>query len=354
MKRSMEDYLCSLTEVELDNLVERLEVALEAPRKAKESVMALAPKPVAKTTPAPKAAPAAVAKAAPKPAVAAAKVATAAPARSAAPAPAKPQIAPGGQDLAKQLKAMKDRWNKSKEASKKDSGGGTTLPASPQGIRYICQLSGAKIVQSDKGISMLLEWTCVQGDETGEKAVMWLNFTSDEQFVWAQRTLRKFEGLDVDALDPEMLPELCKDLIEAAPAARLSVKENGEYTNVYIDKIVDLEGGEAEAVIKEPPAEEAAEGVAEAVAAEGSEGEEAPAEAVAEEPAAEEAGEGEGEEVETLQPGDDVTYTIKGKPQTGMVKQLLDDDTVDIKNDATKKVDNVDLLKVKKLAEVSE
>lgn len=279
-----------------------------------------------------------------KPAPASAAKVTVSTGKPAALPPRPQQAAPKPVDqMAKSLAAMKDRWNKAKEESAKDGGrSGTTLSASPKGERHICQLSAARVVQGDKGLSVLLEWTCVEGEEIGEKAVIWLNFDTDEKFIWAQRALRKLE-VDVDAIDsPELLPQLCIELVEAAPAARITVKENGEYINCYIDNVVTLEGQDTQVQEGQELPEEAT--------GESSEGAEVATEATdtGEQPN----GEGQVEEVVPgLAVGDDVEYTVKGQPQTGVVKQILDDETVNVRNDKTKAVENIDLIKVRKLTE---
>lgn len=227
--------------------------------------------------------------------------------------------------LAKQLKEMKDRWNKAKqESSKPGGGGGTTLSASAGGVRHVCKLTAAKLYQGDKGTQIILEFTSVEGDEIGEKAVRWLDLFTDEKLIWAQRDLRKL-GVDVDDMDPDSLPQMCEDLVEAGPTVRITCKENGEYVNVYIDKQIQVEETQTEEAATEPTAETMEE----------------PAETTEETPAEDQ-----------LSIGDDVTYKLKGKSFTGILKKVIDEETVEIKDDDTKKLVSVDISRVQKLAQV--
>ena len=226
----------------------------------------------------------------------------------------------------KQLRQMRERWNKGKEQSKKDNFSGTTL--SPG--QFATRLTGAKLISGDKGLSVVFEFTCVRGDEIGEKGIRFAGLGTDEQLVYFQRDLRRL-GIEVDDFEPEQIPDILKELLEARPGVRINVKQNGEYKNVYVDKLMELD-----------PEEDVQPG---------ENGEGSGAEASGGDDSGEDAGDGgEGAGEVTFEPGDDVSYTVKGKKQTGVVKKLLDDGSYNVKNDATKQIDNVEPEKLKLLA----
>lgn len=246
---------------------------------------------------------------------------------------AKTTTQPENSLFAKQLREMKERWNKGKQESKKPGfGEGTTLTKG----QYATRLTTAKLINTEKGPSVVFEFTCVRGDQTGEKGVRFAGMDTDDRIIYLQRDLRKL-GQEVDELDIEQLPAMLKALVDEKPGVRITVKESGEYLNVYIDKLMELEDDE-----QIPDAEAASSGNDDAT--EATDGEEGLGEPAAE-TEAEEAAEGPGFEI-----ADDVAYVIKGKKQTGVVKKINDDDMVEIKNDVTKKVDKVNVASVTVLA----
>lgn len=280
-KRKMNEYLLSMDEIDLDNFIYDLEEVLE-----KHKMATLTKK-------------------------------------GGATAAAAPALSP----LQKKLRAMKESWNSSKEEGKKTTTGGTTLTDG----RHLCKLTDASLNEGSKGPFVKLEFTCVEGEETGEKGVRICGLDNEERLVYLQRDLTRL-GVDIDELDIEQLPDLLGELAAQAPGVRVTVKTNegsdGKmYQNCYIDKLVEL-NGQAEEAEAEAPAEEAA-----------AETEEAPAEEAAAE-----------EEGETLEVGDDVSY-LSGKVKlTGVVKSIdYDTSMIGIRDDKTKKVVSVHAEKVDKL-----
>lgn len=139
--------------------------------------------------------------------------------------------------IAKRLKAMNEKWEQSREESTKPGfTDGTTL----SDARHICRLSAARLILAKGKPAVVFEFTCVQGDEIGEKGVRFSNFDTDDGIVYLQRDLRKL-GAPVDEFDAEQLPAQLKQLLEEAPAVRITVRTNDGYKNVYIDKMVNLE-----------------------------------------------------------------------------------------------------------------
>lgn len=238
--------------------------------------------------------------------------------------------ASGNPLLAKQLAAMKARWEKNKEPAKAGgSGGGTTF--SPG--RHFTRLTAAKLIPSDKGLSVMFEFTgCSPDEEVGEKAVRWAGMDTEDKMKYLLQDLIRL-GVGIDDFDITELPAKLDELVAAAPAVRVTVKESGEYTNVYIDKLIEETGEEAPAAEAgdETPAEEPA---AEESAAE--EAAEAPAEEVAE-------GEGEGTPLEI----GEAVQEAGGEGVVGIVVKI-DGDDISIR-DAKKKVHVLDIVQIERV-----
>lgn len=241
--------------------------------------------------------------------------------------------------MPQQTTSMKDRFRKAREESKKKKGG-TTLTLG----KHACRLSDARVVFGDK-TSVLTEWTCVEGDEIGEKAVRWGNTDTDEQLAFTLRDLASI-GIDLDAAPDfetekamfEWIDAELKAKLEEAPGAKITVKENGQYTNVYIDRMMDLSD--------KPLPEKEAE-TASGAAAEDETGDEG----------AEEASEETGDEADEPDPiavGDSVSFIHPKtkKKVVGQVKKVLADDTLDVLPTGEKKPLNIDASIAEKMAQV--
>lgn len=346
----LHEYLCSLTERELDRLIVSLE------REAERLKMA-------KTTPAPAkvAAKAPPAKAPPAKTAATAK----APVKTAAAAPPPPSLDP----VAAKLAEMKERWAKGRESAKTatDFGEGTTLNDG----KHACKLTGAKIWTGGDAIKVIFEFTKVEGDDQiGEKAEKWDGTDTDEAMMYLLRDLTRLGIEDLDSLEPEQLPDICTALLEAQPAVRISIKTNANgYKNAYIDKLIVLEGdgtipdaSTSDPTPEEPAAKETGEPEPE------SDGTEPEPEAGAEDGVAEPEGgeeaapepEPEPEpEVETIEKGDEVSYRYRDPvskqvvDSSGMVRRVFgegDDEKVEVKDDNTNKVLTFKRVHVQKLA----
>lgn len=210
--------------------------------------------------------------------------------------------------FAKRLAAMNDRWDTAKSESSKSGGGGVTV----EDGRYNTRLTAAELRDGkDNSIYVLFQFTVVEGDSTGETIGRIAGFETDDKMIYLQRDLRRL-GEDVDDFEIIQLPATLAKLTKNAPGVRLTVKTKGEYTNVYIDKLVELEDG----------------GVGEPSATEDETAEEEPVDE--EEETTEEADEAEAEAEETeveeeWAAGDDATLKFKGKKVTGTVKKIVGD-----------------------------
>lgn len=282
---------------------------------------------------------AAAPKAPAKPATPAKPAATPArPTAAAKPAAAPTKGAAGANGLdpavAKALKAMKAKWAAQREESKK--GGGGSQDTSLSEGRHACKLEDFKIIVYQGSPAVIMTWTAVEGDEVGEKAVKFYGMDKDEKIGWFQRDLRRL-GVEVDEIDIEQLPALGEELMAVAPTARISVKAQGDYLNVYVDKLLETEGAEPAEAGEEAAAEEPGEEVAEE-----------PGEEVVEE-AVEEAAEETGDEV--VEGVTRVSFPLAGAMQPGLVMKIVDENTLHVKADSTGKVYKVPADKCEALVE---
>lgn len=232
--------------------------------------------------------------------------------------------APPASPFAKRLANMKKAWADKKEEAKATGGGGVNVPPD----FYICRLTDGTIREagSNDELHMVLQFTVLEGEQTGEQIPLWDNIQNPERLVYAMRDLRRL-NVDTDEMDITDIEEVLKQLIESAPVVRLKVAQNGEYTNVYINKVIEDYEGAGETA---PEAEQVAEPEAEP-------------EAEAEQEAEPEA-EATGEEIEI---GSEVTYQIKDAKTKKMVAAQglvtkIDGDMFSIKNMKTKAIDKVD------------
>lgn len=142
----------------------------------------------------------------------------------------------------KRLKKLKEAWDGAKEDSSKSSS------FQIEDGKKKGKLSNMEIrtnTQNKDWLHVFCEFTIVEGDETGKHAYIRWGLETDENLVHLQRNLRKL-GVEVDDMDPEELPDIVETLLKQKPTCKLTVKTNGDYQNVYIDKLLndDDEGGD--------------------------------------------------------------------------------------------------------------
>jgi hypothetical protein len=129
----------------------------------------------------------------------------------------------------------------------------------------------------------------------------------EQQLSYLVADLKRL-GVDADQLEinsTEDLESVLSELVEAKPCAKIRVKEAGEYTNVYINKLVEVDPDELAGLLEqtastEGEAEEAEEGV-------------------------------------ELEVGAKVQFEVEGETITGEVKEI-DGETVKVKRDDTGKI----------------
>lgn len=117
--------------------------------------------------------------------------------------------------------------------------------------RYVCVVKKAR-AQDVKGVAKVIFDLTVAGEaeQAGGRISIWHEL-SEEKTHYLMKTLDRL-GYDVTDLDEDKLAEILAD-IEANPkVVRVTAKSAGEYTNYYIDKVLDdlsvadATGGEGE------------------------------------------------------------------------------------------------------------
>ena len=132
-------------------------------------------------------------------------------------------------------------WSKAKETVKEKP----LFSEIPDGT-YIAVLTNAEIRESDRGwLHTAFEWTVVQDCEQAGETVFARSGLDREQsleFLIQDLIRLGVEVDDVEINDIWDLEDVLRELAKARPAARIRLKTKDEYQNVYINKLVDLEG----------------------------------------------------------------------------------------------------------------
>lgn len=234
------------------------------------------------------------------------------------------------------FKDIKKNWKKAMEKSGESTGFGSEV----EDGRYLGKLVKAELGESQAGRTQITyRWEILEGDYKGSTLSAYDGLVTEENLLWAIRRLQKFGyemPEDIDEKGTE-LKDLLKELEKSGVICRVRVKTNGEFQNVYLDKVM---GGEVETDDEDSEQEEvsADEAEDEDVEADEPEEEEQEEEEAEEEEAEEEEVEEEASTVE-LKKGMNVVATIKGKKVPGTVLDILEDEgKVKVRTTADKKV----------------
>lgn len=152
------------------------------------------------------------------------------------------------------LAKLKKDWGKAKsEAGQAPQGG--DFKQIPPG-RYDAQISDGEINESQNGrLQAYIEVTVLEGENAGETQRKYWGLDKPEHLQYFHRDIMRL-GYEVPD-DPEELETLLKEIVKDKPKLRIRIKENGEYMNVYFDKLIQSEGAEAPAPAEAPEAPEA-------------------------------------------------------------------------------------------------
>lgn len=156
--------------------------------------------------------------------------------------------ASGGVNFKARLKALSKNWAaavvEGAEAAKQ---GFATVPDG----RYIARLTGYVLGESADGWPHLRsEWTVVKGDEAGSMTTRRDGLDRDESLPFLARYLMSLGVENLGELDITELDTIMDGLVAERPAARIRLitktSDKGEFQNLYVDKLIDLDPSEDE------------------------------------------------------------------------------------------------------------
>lgn len=175
-------------------------------------------------------------------------------------APAKKAAAKAASQWGSRLKAAKGTWNKARAEAAAQAASGNNLP---DGL-YTVQLVGAEFGESqNKNFMCTFTWQVLQGECAGKKQYQRQMLVDEKNYVFFGKVMARL-GVDVEAMEVEEIEEALAQLVAAETQAVINVKTDGDFVNVYVNRLL-AEAVEAEAPAggEEPEAEEPEEEPAE-------------------------------------------------------------------------------------------
>lgn len=144
----------------------------------------------------------------------------------------------GGGSLKARLKKVGSMWKDACEEADDVS-----LQTLDDG-NYIARLTKMDVGQSKSSnrLQITSEWTVVQGDEAGNIAYRYDGLERPEGLPYVVNYLTMLGAENIEDVDMEDLQtEVCDKLVEARPAARIAIVTKGEFTNLHLRKLVDVD-----------------------------------------------------------------------------------------------------------------
>lgn len=150
------------------------------------------------------------------------------------------------------LKKQKSAWDAGKEEMKKTDGFSDLQPN-----RYWCRLMSMELKDKDGKLGVRFLYKVIQGECAGQKQSAYDGLETELNYVHFGRKLEKI-GYETDKLDITEIPELCDDYnaleYDAKAICEIKVAWDGQYTNVYLNDVLDEDA--AAAFEDESPEEE--------------------------------------------------------------------------------------------------
>jgi len=149
----------------------------------------------------------------------------------------------GKSAFADRVANLGDKWNNAKKDAK--SGGFVEIPP---GV-YNFQLIGAEVKESEKAawLHAAFRFACItEGEYLGCTFVHRCGVEAENSLTFLARDLARL-GVDTDDVELNSLDDLDEILSEVAndePCIRGKIVQKGEYTNLYINQLLDLEPGD--------------------------------------------------------------------------------------------------------------
>ncbi len=118
---------------------------------------------------------------------------------------------------------------------------------------YLMALTGAKVDQFGLNNKLAIQWlyTVQEGDSVGSVQADYDQLETEDNIFWAQSKLQRL-GYELPENIKE-LPEILEDIQNSKPTLRCKVVEKNGYVHVYVNKLVESEGGQTrEELLGEP------------------------------------------------------------------------------------------------------
>ena len=116
--------------------------------------------------------------------------------------------------------------------------------------RYVGRISDGEVNESKTTgrLQCFMELTVTEGESKGDTIRKYYGLDKEESLTYLQRDLVRL-GIEIPE-DPEELENILQSIVKQKLLVKFRVKENGEYLNIYLDKLVS-EGSETEHEVDE-------------------------------------------------------------------------------------------------------
>lgn len=155
-----------------------------------------------------------------------------------------------GNEFARRLASMQSAWGSRKEQPKK-------VPAG----RYLMKLQAAVVAEAKSSGRLMIkrEHLILEGQCQGEVVYDYMQLETERGPYFVSKWIDQMGFVSPDK--PEDLPKVVEEIVKAGPVYQATLKENGEFRNITIDKLIEHTASEESA----EPAEEVAEETTDAV-----------------------------------------------------------------------------------------
>lgn len=142
-------------------------------------------------------------------------------------------------DFKARLEAAQKNWKKAKIKAAKPS----EYDSNVEDGRYNAKIVKCEVGEAQSGrVQLVTTYQITQGESKGEKIRSYDGLETEDNLVFVGRFLAKL-GYEL----PESIKEIigiAKEIAKDQPSCRIRVKTNGEFQNVFLDKMVDAKDEE--------------------------------------------------------------------------------------------------------------
>jgi hypothetical protein len=164
------------------------------------------------------------------------------------------------EEFKKKLGKLTGKWGSAQKEAAEMSGGGGLSDG-----RHIARLTKYEVKKSPKGnLGLYTTWTAIRGDSKGDSQTRYDGLEREEGLAYLAKYFNQLR-LEIPELTLEVIKEQFDALLEAGCCAKIRVvtKDGSEYSNLYLDKLIDDPGDDEDETPAEESAEESSEEAAE-------------------------------------------------------------------------------------------